>query len=252
MISDKPLQTASFFTNPSIHGDMTGFTSGCVICGAPLVYHEHARSMVCAVCGRTFDSNAECENGHYVCDSCHSDGLSMVRAVCLSSDSRDPIAIVQDLMRLPGIHMHGPEHHVMVGSALLTAYRNCGGGLDLGRALDAMAERGRQVPGGVCGLWGCCGAAVSCGMAYSIITGSTPLSGESWGRCNIMTSRCLEAIGSIGGPRCCKRDSFSALRAASRYIGETLGVGIETSMPMCRFHQSNPQCLGECCPYHRG
>lgn len=231
---------------------MEGFVSGCVICGAPLVYDSVQREMVCAVCGKRFQSNTSCVNGHYVCDSCHSDGLSMVKQACLSSDSRDPVAVVRRLMSLPGIHMHGPEHHIMVGSALLTAYRNSGGEIDLDAALDRMAERGRQVPGGACGLWGCCGAAVSCGMAYSIITGSTPMSGESWGRCNIMTSRCLEAIGSVGGPRCCKRDSYSSLRAASEYITETLGVEVTASVPVCTHSGSNPQCLGESCPYNRG
>ena len=43
--------------------------------------------------------------------------------------------------------MHGPEHHVLVGSALLTAYKNCGGDLDLNEALSLMEERGKQVPG---------------------------------------------------------------------------------------------------------
>ena len=229
---------------------MSGFVSGCVICGAPLEYHDRQRSMTCAVCGRSFMSNTECVSGHYVCDSCHSDGLSMVARVCLSSESKDPTDTVTRLMGLPGIHMHGPEHHVMVGSALLTAYRNCGGDIDLESALDEMANRGRQLPGGVCGLWGNCGAAVSCGMAYSVITGSTPLSGDSWGRCNIMTSRCLEAIGSLGGPRCCKRDSYAALEAASRYIGETLGVEIPVGRPVCGFSSLNPQCKGDACPYH--
>jgi hypothetical protein len=28
------------------------------------------------------------------------------------------------LMAMPFCHMHGPEHHVMVGAALLTAYHN--------------------------------------------------------------------------------------------------------------------------------
>ena len=66
-------------------------------------------------------SNTECVNGHFVCDSCHSDGLSMIPEVCLASESRDPVELVIRLMRLPGMHMHGPEHPVAVGSALLTA-----------------------------------------------------------------------------------------------------------------------------------
>ena len=229
---------------------MSEFRTGCAVCGAPLVYHSDQRTMVCAVCGGEFPSNAECENGHYVCDRCHSDGIGMVGAVCRESSSRDPTEIATVLMRLPGVHMHGPEHHVLAGSALLSAYRDCGGDIDLESALEEMERRGRQVPGGVCGLWGCCGAAVSCGIAYSIITNSTPLSGESWGRCNIMTSRCLEAVGSLGGPRCCKRDTYTALIAAAKYISETLGVGMSAGNPVCGFSRMNGQCKGAACPYH--
>ena len=39
--------------------------------------------------------------------------------------------------------MHGPEHHVMVGSALLVAYKNAGGEIDLPEALLEMMNRGK-------------------------------------------------------------------------------------------------------------
>ena len=57
--------------------------------------------------------------------------------------------------------MHGPEHHIMVGAALLTAYKNAGGEIDLQQALVEMMSRGRSVPGGACGFWGACGAGIS-------------------------------------------------------------------------------------------
>ena len=49
---------------------------------------------------------------------------------------------------MPFCHMHGPEHHIMVGSALLTAYHNAGGQIDLPKALSEMISRGSKVPGG--------------------------------------------------------------------------------------------------------
>jgi hypothetical protein len=94
-------------------------------------------------------------------------------------------------MSLAFCHMHGPEHHVMVGAALLTAYRNAGGQLDLPRALQEMLHRGKQVPGGACGYWGACGAGLSTGMFVSIATGSTPLAKEAWGLSNRMTGLAL-------------------------------------------------------------
>lgn len=225
----------------------------CVICHAPLIYHDDQRMMSCRICGRMFMSNAECVNGHYVCDGCHSsEAVESVEEFCLASRSKDPIGILTCLMSRPEVHMHGPEHHILVGSALLTAYYNARGDIDLPSALKEMRNRGSQVPGGICGLWGCCGAAVSCGTAYSIITRSSPLSGRIWGLCNLMTSKCLEAVSAYGGPRCCKRDGMTALIAATRFIGEHDGVAMDLPDDIvCGFSERNLQCLGAGCPYHR-
>lgn len=93
-------------------------------------------------------------NGHYVCNDCHTKGMDSIFGLCLSETSTDPIAIVRRMMDLPFCHMHGPEHHVMVGAALLTAYRNAGGALDLEKALREIYSRGKAVPGGACGFGG--------------------------------------------------------------------------------------------------
>lgn len=42
--------------------------------------------------------------------------------------------------------MHGPEHHIMVGCALLTAYHNAGGEIDLPKALNEMVSRDYRSP----------------------------------------------------------------------------------------------------------
>lgn len=62
------------------------------------------------------------------------------------------------MMSLPTCHMHGPEHHIMVGASLITAYHNAGGELEMDWALSEIVRRGKQVPGGACGNWGACGA----------------------------------------------------------------------------------------------
>ena len=132
--------------------------------------------MTCAVCGKEVTSNVWCENHHYVCDSCHAaDAYGLIMNVCSHTDSRNPITIAMRLMDAPAIHMHGPEHHVLVGAALLAAYWNAGGQLDLPAALAEMQRRGQQTPGGACGYWGACAAGISAGMFVSIISGSTPL-----------------------------------------------------------------------------
>ena len=120
----------------------------CLICGAALEYLESGTQMECAVCGRREGSRTRCVNGHYVCNDCHMDGMDATLGLCLRSTSKNPIGILQELMSQPFCHMHGPEHHVLVGSALLTAYHNAGGSIDLPAALAEMVSRGKSVPGG--------------------------------------------------------------------------------------------------------
>ena len=153
------------------------------------------------------------------------------------------------MMALPFCHMHGPEHHVMVGAALLTAYRNAGGDVDLPSALTEMIRRGKSVPGGACGFWGACGAGISAGMFLSIITKATPLATDSWGLSNRMTSKALSEIGSVGGPRCCKRDSWFSILAAVDFVKEHFGIEMERPEIVCSHSAHNAQCIGKRCPF---
>lgn len=222
----------------------------CLICKAPLEYLSEGIEMECAICHKKEISSARCMNGHFVCDECHTKGIDQIIGVCLNETSRNPYEIISHLMDLPFCHMHGPEHHIMVGSALLTAYKNAGGNLDLPKALSEMQARGRKVPGGICGFWGSCGAAISSGMFISIVTGSTPLATREWGMSNLMTSASLNAIGSVGGPRCCKRNSYLAIMEAVKYAKDILGVEMELPHIRCRHRGQNNQCIGTRCPFH--
>lgn len=224
----------------------------CLICKAPLEYMTQGERMECAICHKEELSKTRCVEGHYVCSECHTQGMDILFGICLSESSRDPIAILEKMMSMPFCHMHGPEHHVMVGAALLTAYKNAGGALDLPDALREMYSRGKGVPGGVCGFWGACGAGVSTGQFVSLVTGSTPLAVEPWGLSNQMTSKALESIGKVGGPRCCKRDSYLAILSAITFAAEHLGVFMEKSLPVCTRYRQNNQCIGKRCPFTGG
>ena len=221
----------------------------CLICKAPLEYLDTDELMECAICHKKEQSKTRCINGHYVCNECHTKGMDTIIGYCLSTTSKNPVEIITEMMRMPFCHMHGPEHHVMVGAALLTAYKNAGGELELEPALHEILNRGKGVPGGVCGFWGACGAGISTGMYVSIISGATPLEKEPWGLANLMTSEALHDIGSIGGPRCCKRDSFLAIKAAVRFTKEHFGIELEDSRTVCSFSGNNNQCIGTRCPF---
>lgn len=221
----------------------------CLICKEPLEYLTQDERMECAICHKIELSKARCIRGHYVCSECHTQGMDSIFGICLSETSKDPISIIRKLMDMPFCHMHGPEHHVMVGAALLTAYKNAGGNINLRESLEEIRRRGKAVPGGVCGFWGACGAGISAGQFIAIVTGSTPLAMEPWGLSNRMTAKALEAIGSVGGPRCCKRDSWLAIRLAVDFVRENLGIEMTKSIPVCSHSRKNNQCIGNRCPF---
>ena len=173
-------------------------------------------------------------------------------SLCMEDSSRNPIEILERLMSQPECHMHGPEHHVLVGAALLTAYNNClpdSTKLDMKTALAEVVERGQQVPGGACGYMGACGASISTGIFMSVITRNTPFSTDTWRLCNLCTSRALEQVAENGGPRCCKRDSYLSVLSTIDFVKVNLGVEMEKPEVRCSRSQINEQCIGRKCPF---
>ena len=224
----------------------------CLICHAPLEYLQQDLPMECAICRKVENSKTRCSQGHYVCNACHTEGMDAILDLCLAESENDPIAILDKMMAMPFCHMHGPEHHVMVGAALLTAYHHAAGRDSLEKDLKEMMSRGKQIPGGSCGFWGACGAGISTGIFVSIVTGATPLASQAWGLANEMTSRALARIGTVGGPRCCKRDSYLALQEALRFAQEKLGVCMESHEIRCTRSRLNRHCIGSRCPFFAG
>lgn len=150
--------------------------------------------------------------------------------------------------------MHGPEHHCLVPAALIAAYCNHQGEPGRKAALLRQARtRAGMVPGGFCGSHGTCGAAIGTGIFVSLITGSTPLKKQEWSLSNQMTARSQMVIARHGGPRCCKRDSWLAIRTAVTFVSERFGVTLPVlDTVRCEFGEINRECLQEACPFHAG
>ena len=142
-------------TNNSCCCGETEHFSGCLICGAPVTYSVESSVKTCSICHKEQLTNAVCENGHFVCDACHSYGTYIPVSTALrSSIEKDPLLLLEEIMDLPSVHMHGPEHHAIVPSVLLTALRNNGERMNYDTALSEICKRAKQVPGGTCGYWG--------------------------------------------------------------------------------------------------
>lgn len=225
----------------------------CLICGKTIIYKQIAEERNCEICNGAFQSYAACENGHYICDLCHGRNVNdLIQSICTSSSATSPIDILQYLMDFKSVTMHGPEHHVMVACSLITAYKNCGGKINIEESIKEAIERGKNVPGGICGYWGNCGAAVGAGIFMSIVTGSTPINEEVWALPNRMTSKCLNAIADCGGPRCCKRNSILAVMTAIDYTADALGISMDfESEVICKHHHRNKECIKGRCPFYK-
>ena len=59
---------------------------------------------------------------------------------CLQEKSKNPINIFFNIAHKEFIRIHGPEHHVLDGAALLTAFYNAGGKIELQTSLDELVK----------------------------------------------------------------------------------------------------------------
>jgi hypothetical protein len=224
--------------------------NNCGVCASPLVYSAESVTRACALCGKEEKTNIYCPQGHYVCDTCHSKAaLEVLTQVLAASKSTDPAAILEQVLSHPSVPMHGPEHHVIVPAAVVAAVRNAGYPLPEG-AIDKAIERAGKVPGGWCGLYGDCGAAVGAGIAVSVITGATPLTGKQRTLALASTSQALSRM-LDEQPRCCKRASRVAIQSSVDFLRQHLGINlVQGNKVKCTYSLRNQQCARENCPYY--
>lgn len=225
----------------------------CLICRSELQYNDTTSTYKCVYCGNDAESNVQCVNGHFVCDSCHAlSALDLIEAYCNNSTSMDPFEMADILMANPSVHMHGPEHHFLVPAVLLTAYYNAIGQSELTPdKLKEARKRSGRVPGGFCGSHGSCGAAIGTGIFISLILDSTPLAKEEWGMSNAMTGRSLAILGTLGGPRCCKRTTYLSLREATNFLYDNLNEDLgQLGKKICTHSSSNRECITTACPFY--
>lgn len=228
-------------------------TPSCTICKKEQVNINHnLEERACDICGQETLAQASCEEGHIVCALCrqHSARQSIIDA-CLKTQLSQPLPIMIELMKLSDVAMHGPEHHLLLPAALLTAYAKEKKLEDrLLSMLEEANKRSLDVPGGACGYWGICGAAIGTGIYTSIVTQSNPLASQAWGQSGQVTAKAANAVSAEGGPRCCKRDSFLSLIEAVSYSKTNLDSNFEAIQQIrCEFYPNNKTCKLRACPF---
>ncbi|MDP3696055.1 MAG: DUF5714 domain-containing protein [Desulfocapsaceae bacterium] len=223
--------------------------TGCMCCGKELLYFTEPLKMSCHYCGQTYLADGCCEKGHFVCNQCHQEnGLEVIKTICTTTNEQDLIRLLTIIRSHPSIPMHGPEHHAMIPGILLACYRNCGGKIGPQEILTAI-HRGADVPGGVCGFWGACGAAIGIGIGVATIFAATPLTPGPRQLAQEFSGRILTALASRKGGRCCQRETYIALSETARLSTELLSVSLQAEATLhCDQYLKNKECIGKQCP----
>jgi MoaA/NifB/PqqE/SkfB family radical SAM enzyme/ubiquinone/menaquinone biosynthesis C-methylase UbiE len=222
---------------------------GCLVCGGEVRYLPRPEPATCHYCGAVCNTEVACA-AHYVCDHCHlADGLEIIKQVCTTTDEKNLFTLLHLIRSHPALAMHGPEHHAMVPGIILACYRNNGGKIDQDRITTGI-ERGSKIPGGICGFWGGCGAALGVGIAFAVIMEATPLTPGARQQAQRITARVLSRLAKTKGARCCRRETLSALQEAAAITVEKLKVILPTGANRpCDQAGRNRECIRKNCQF---
>lgn len=140
----------------------------------------------------------------------------------------------------------------MAGLALLLASERAGVELP-GDFIEETIRRSLQIPGGTCGYHGACGGAIGLGIAVSVITGATPVTGLARGMAHRATAAALLNCADDEA-RCCKRALKKSVAVGREFFAEELGIEFPHPglQQFCRDISRNKECAKEHCAYfHR-
>ncbi len=227
----------------------TPHSDGCLVCGAPLIYHTVERESLCHFCGKPLPANACCREGHFVCDRCHTGtAREVIEHLCATTAAVDPVTLFREIRQHPSIPLHGPQYHALVPGVLLACLRNTGQPITREQLRSAI-QRGGEVSGGSCGFMGICGAAAGVGIAFSVLLEATPLKASPRQTVQKIVQKVLAAIAGHEAARCCQRDCWIALQCGFTIARELWDLDLPHVEPFaCSQASRNKECLGVSCP----
>ncbi|MGB9712177.1 MAG: DUF5714 domain-containing protein [Dissulfurimicrobium sp.] len=224
-----------------------------MLCGAPLEYLTTGKTVECSCCGKDFVTHVVCPNRHYICDICHNNyAVGLIKQVCSSTDSTDPIGIFEEMLRFSGVPMLGCHHAFMAAGAFIAAIKNEGTLNVTDSTMEEVFLRtGRQAVGGYCGLTGVCGITPALGACFAVILGSK--CGTDREQRLTMDAVCeiSAAIRDLTGPSCCKAYARKALETAQHVLKCVLGITLSAADTPIACHDAprHPHGCRKGCPY---
>ena len=225
----------------------------CPNCGTKLKRMDEKTIGKCKLCGKDCESDCECGKGHLICGDCTENLIrEKIKEVCKTTKSKNPYDVLEEIYSDGIVSTRFLKNHICIGAALAAAFNNASEKkIDIDPIVDEIMRRGALIPPKACGHAGDCGAAVACGIFYSTVTGTHPLTqGQQWGDVAVLTGTCLVDLGKIGGPRCCNRGALVSMKNTVLQVKEKLGVEMEWYDRKCIHKDWNKQCKGKDCPFY--
>lgn len=230
-------------------------TKNCVLCGDTLEHlNKNLENVHCDNCRLIKPASSRCKMGHVICDDCLNETVfQFVKTKCLTYKGNDAIELAVEIMNSPLVNMHGPEHHYILPSVLLTVIpKNKLSNKTLEDLLEIADKRiSKEVCVDCSVAKDNCGAAIGAGIFIEIINGLYEKKVDKINNLSKeLTERCLDKIKEHGGPKCCKRDTYFSIQASIEFIKEKYGIELPQSKAKCTFSLRNKSCGLERCIFY--
>ncbi len=230
-------------------------TKSCVLCGETLEHlSKNIENVHCDNCRQIKPASARCKMGHVICNDCLNETVfEFVKNKCLAYKGNDPIELVVEIMNSPLVNMHGPEHHYILPSVMLTVTpKNKLSNKTLKELLEIADERiSKEVCVDCSTATETCGAAMGAGIFIEIINGLNEKKDDKLNNLSKeLTDKCFAKIKEHGGPKCCKRDTYFSIQTSIDFLKEKYGITLPQSKAKCTFSLRNKSCGLEKCIFY--
>lgn len=174
---------------------------------------------------------------------------------CLETNSTNPLQITEEILSNPEFPVAGQAHHPLIACSILAAYANANSSDNKEALIKEGMKRANSLPGGFCAGFGADVAAISLGIAVSIILNTNIKEETDWARAkaHTLTGMGMLNIANNKGNRCCRRSTYSMLILATNYFNNHMGCALGStpeSEVKCTLREKNPLCNGVSCKYY--
>lgn len=216
-----------------------------LMCGSDKVCNNTCKR--CEQCMHSAQTDIKCMDTRFQCSNCIiSNGIERIKNYCQTTTSNNPVEIALQLLKTPAIPEHGVIYHFVVGASLLTAYKNCGGQINLPQMLGLVIDCGKRLVVSEHTIWHNLGLGISAGIYVNLVTQVMPFSSDNRKLSSLMTSRYLGILARDGAPACCKAETLIAIKEAAQFTRQIFEQEMELPKKLeCALYKQ--ECItGDC------